>query len=320
MIASSPVDILQFLAARGGEGLGTVLVTLTDIIGSSPRAVGAQMAVASDGRYLGSLSGGCVEAAIVAEAMKVLAEGRPRLVRYGAGSPYLDIRLPCGGGIDLLFTPDPDAAVVADLLARLDRREAATLRLSSDSANIVAGAAHPRWQGDAFLLPYVPPLRVVAIGQGEELTALAGLAQSFGAGVAAWTPDRRALADLARSSLPATELTMRSALPAIASDAWTAIVFLFHDRDWEEALLPHALTLPAFYIGAVGSRRTQDSRIDMLRSSGTSDAALQRLETTVGLIPATRDPATLALSILSQVAERYHALTFAERAVSFAEQ
>ncbi len=113
---------------------------------------------------------------------------------------------------------------------------------------------------------------------------------------------------------------MRSALPTIASDAWTAIVFLFHDRDWEEALLPHALTLPAFYIGAVGSRRTQDSRIDMLRSSGISDAALQRLETTVGLIPATRDPATLALSILSQVAERYHALTFAERAVSFAEQ
>ncbi len=320
MIASSPVDILQFLAARGGEGLGTVLVTLTDIIGSSPRAIGAQMAVASDGRYLGSLSGGCVEAAIVAEAMKVLAEGRPRLVRYGAGSPYLDIRLPCGGGIDLLFTPDPDGQVIAGLLAHLDRREAATLCLSGDGVSLVTGAAHPRWQGDTFLLPYAPPLRVVAIGQGEELTALASLAQSFGAEAEAWTPDRRALADLAHWSLPATELTMRSALPAIASDPWTAILFLFHDRDWEEVLLPRALALPAFYIGAVGSRRTQDSRIEMLRDAGVSAALLGRLETSVGLIPATRDPATLALSILSQVAERYHALTFAERAVSFAEQ
>ncbi|MBA3941041.1 MAG: xanthine dehydrogenase [Sphingopyxis sp.] len=320
MIASSPIDILQFAAARSREGLGTVLVTLTDIIGSSPRAIGAQMAVASDGRYLGSLSGGCVEAAIVAEAMKIRAEGRPRLVRYGAGSPYLDIRLPCGGGIDLLFTPDPDERVIAALLSRLEAREAATLRLSSDGAALAPDSAHPHWRDDSFLRPYAPPLRVVAIGQGEELTALASLARSFGAKVESWTPDRRALADLAQWNLRATELTMRSSLPAIASDAWTAILFLFHDRDWEEALLPHALTLPAFYVGAVGSRRTQDSRVEMLRATSVPDASLRRLETMVGLIPATRDPATLALSILSQLAGRYQTLTPAERPVSFAEQ
>lgn len=306
MIATAPTDILRFILARADDGIATILVTLTDIEGSAPRAIGAQMAVAADGRYAGSFSGGCVEAAVVAEAIGTLADGRAKLVRFGAGSPYLDIRLPCGSGIDLLFNPHPDARAIADALSRHDRREIAGLRLANDGVRSDGAAPGTGWHGESFQLCYPPALRLVAMGQGEELTALVRLAGSFGANITALSPDRQALADLALEGFDTIELTVRTALPHIASDPWTAIISVFHDRDWEEALLLHALRLPSFYVGAIGSRRTQHIRLDSLRAAGVPDGLLQKLRTSVGLIPATRDPATLALSTLSQVVQEYH--------------
>lgn len=310
MIATTPADILRFVLNRSREGVGTILVTLTAIEGSSPRAIGAQMAVAADGRYVGSFSGGCIEAAVVAEAIGTLARGRAKLVRFGAGSPYLDIRLPCGGGIDLLFNPGPDPDAIAELLSRHDRREAAVLLLSH--AGVVLEAASegdcPGWRDDGFRLYYAPTLRVVAIGQGEELTALARLAASFGADISVLSPDERALGSLAAEGFDTFRLTARTLLPPVRTDAWTAILSLFHDRDWEEELLPLALRLPSFYIGAIGSRRTQDIRRDALRAAGVPEDLRQKLRTSVGLIPATRDPATLALSALSQIVQEYHRL------------
>lgn len=303
MIATTPSDILRFALGRIDEGLGVVLVTLTGIEGTSPRALGAQMAVAQDGRYAGSFTGGCIEAAVVAEAMHALADAHARLVRFGAGSPYLDIRLPCGGGIDLLFNPQPPRSVIADALSAIDRREAAMLALSTDGVCTAMEAAPTGWDKDRFLLRLEPRLRILAIGQGEELTALARLAHAFGADVSALSPDRPGLDDLAREGIHIIELATRSRLPPVQSDIWTAIVFLFHDRDWEEHLLPAALALPGFYFGAVGSRRTQELRLETLRAAGVPSHLRRLLQTSVGLIPATRDPATLALSTLSQIVQ-----------------
>lgn len=310
MIATTAADILRFALARIDEGRGVALVTLTDIEGSSPRAIGAQMAVADDGRYAGSFSGGCIEAAVAAEAAATLADGRARLVRFGAGSPYLDIRLPCGSGIDLLFNPHPDPAALAETLSLHDRRRTAVLRLSHDGvrADGEGDARAAGWQGEDFGLCYPPRLRLVVMGQGEELTALARLGTVFGADVCVLSPDRRALSELAAEGIAAIELTSRTHLPPVATDPWTAIISVFHDRDWEEELLPRALALSGFYIGAIGSQRTQAARIDALRAAGIDDRLTRKLQTSVGLIPATRDPATLALSILSQVAEQYHAV------------
>lgn len=308
MIATTPAAILRFVLARTGEGVRTILVTLTAIEGSSPRAIGAQMAVAADGRYAGSFSGGCIEAAVVAEAIGTLADGRAKLVRFGAGSPYLDIRLPCGGGIDLLFNPSPDSDAIAEVLSRHDRREAAVLRLSDEgvSSAAISEGDGAGWRDDGFRLCYAPTLRVVAIGQSEELTALARLAKSFGADVSVLSPDERALADLTAEGFDTVRLTARTSLPPVRTDPWTAILSVFHDRDWEEELLPRALRLSSFYIGAIGSRRTQDIRLDTLRAAGVPEGLRRKLRTSVGLIPATRDPATLALSALSQIVQEYH--------------
>ena len=93
----------------------------------------------------------------------------------------------------------------------------------------------------------------------------------------------------------------------MAGDDWTGFVFVFHDRDWEDALLPSVLAQPAFLIGAVGSRRTHAQRLERLAVAGVAPDLVARIKGPFGLIPATRDPATLALSILAEVAGAYPA-------------
>lgn len=285
MIAAVPADALRLLARGAADGVPGVLVTLVAIEGASSRAIGTQMAVMADGRAVGSFSGGCIEAAVRAEALDVLAQGTPRTVRYGAGSPYIDVRLPCGGGIDLLFSPQPDSAEIARVLATLDHRQPADLMLGQ------------------FKQRYAPPLRLVALGHGEDLLALVRLAHAFGIDVEAFAPT----GDVHANGDAIAPLHTRTTLPAFATDPWTAVVFLFHDRDWEEFLLPQALARPAFYHGAVGSRRTHRARIEALRASGVPPHQIEALRGSIGLIPATRDPATLALSILAELVQDYQA-------------
>ena len=247
MIATSPADILRFLLPRDEEGMATALVTLTGIEKGSSRGIGSQMAIAEDGRYAGSFSGGCIEAAVVAEALDTLRDDQPKFVRFGIDSPYIDIRLPCGGGVDLLFNPRPDLDAIADIVSHLEARTPAVLRVSGQGIEASAAeAATSGWHGDAFEVHYVPALRIVAVGQGEDLSAFARIADRFGADVAALSPDQSAVALLRDEAIDTVELVSRTNLPVIRSDPWTAIVFLFHDHDWEEALLPQALRRPAF--------------------------------------------------------------------------
>jgi len=284
VIAAYPVDALRLIDLGAAAGIGGVLVTLVGIEGTASRAIGTQMAVLANGRHVGSFSGGCIETAIVAEALEVLEAGQSRTVRYGIGSPYIDVRLPCGGGIDLLFTPRPDRTDVAAALALLDRRKPASLQLGDHCQH------------------YAPCLRLIALGHGEDLLALVRLARVYGLDVTGYAPVDEGAA--IEGVLP---LENRTALPPIAGDAWTAIVFAFHDHDWEEFLLPQALALPAFYHGAVGSRRTHRGRIEALRAAGVPAVQIDALRGSIGLIPATRHPATLALSILAELVQDYGA-------------
>lgn len=285
MIAARPIDALRLIDRGRSEGSDGVLVTLVGIEGSSSRAVGTQIAVLADGRSVGSFSGGCIERAIIAEALDVLAAGTPRLIRYGVGSPYIDVRLPCGGGIDLLFTPRPDHGAITAVLSAHARRDVAAIDLGSHRVT------------------YPPALRLVALGHGEDLVALVRLARAYGVDVAAFAPATDAAPEDAIAPIAA-----RDRFPDVMTDAWSAIVFLFHDRDWEEFLLAQALDRPAFYHGAVGSRRTQAARIAHLAQRGATAADIDRLRASVGLIPATRNPGALALSILADVVQDYEAL------------
>ncbi|RST31245.1 XdhC family protein [Sphingomonas ginkgonis] len=285
----------RFLAAADEPG---VLVLLTGTTGSFPRRVGSQMAVAADGTTAGSLSSGCVEQAIVAEARAALDATAPRRVRFGQGSPFIDIRLPCGGGIDLLFLPDPDRALLRQATERLEARRPVALSVSNDGRLSLedAGAEPGR-----LVVHHAPPLRLVVVGQGEEGLATARLARAQGLDYRLLSSDEWLLDAAAGEGLPAEPLDAPTALPELAADPWTAVVFLYHDHEWEAALIARALATPAFWVGAMGSRTTQATRLALLRDQGTDEAAIARLRGPIGLIPAAREPSTLALSVLGEI-------------------
>lgn len=288
--------IFRFLLDAAARGERTALVTITEVVGSSSRSAGTHMAVSESGASVGSFSGGCVEAAVIGEAQRVIVSGRAESIRLGADSPLIDIRLPCGGGIDLLFVPEPNEAVIRAAYEGLERREPVALAMTRDGTLSLAAD-----DGDSFVAVHEPDLRLALFGHGAEIQALAALARAYGLAVAVFSPDEAIVAKASAAGIDATWLKTPAALPVFTADARTAIVFLFHDHDWETALLAQALGQEACYIGAMGSRRTQAERIAALIEHGVPPDRASRVIGPIGLIPATRDPDTLALSVLAQI-------------------
>jgi xanthine dehydrogenase accessory factor len=302
-------DVLRFLIDASARGERVALVTLTDVIGRSSRAPGTQMGVSESGDYLGSFSGGCVEAAVVAEARRVIASGVADTVRFGDGSPFIDIVLPCGGGIDLLITPAPSIAVLTRTEAMLRERMAVVMQLGLNGTLSVASADTERtgWRDGKFHARHAPDLRTIIIGHGEETRAMAAIATAFGAQVNVLSPDSTLVDALVASGTESHHLKTPAQSPWLKTDAYTAVVMLFHDHDWEIAFLTQALEQDAFFIGAMGSRATHAVRVATLANRGVSAESIERLVGPIGLIPATRDPETLALSALAEIAMRYEA-------------
>jgi xanthine dehydrogenase accessory factor len=300
--------ILRFLADAAARGERSALVTLTDVIGRASRAPGTQMAVSETGAFAGSFSGGCVEAAVVGEAKRVIASGIAETLRLGDGSPFIDIKLPCGGGIDLLIAPAPPVAIIDEASRLLSDRTAITLSIGRDgstSVELQQGSGRSEWRNGVFRVVHHPDLRLVIIGHGEETRALAALAIAYGVGVSVLTPDKTLANTLDASGMEANYLKTLNHSVWLKTDRYTAVVFLFHDHDWEQALLEQALQQDGFFIGAMGSRATQALRIEALHDRGVAQANIDRLVGPIGLVPATRDPETLALSALAQIAMHY---------------
>ncbi len=304
------LTIFDFLAARQASGTPAALVTVTSVTGASVRNPGAHMAVDEAGNFVGSLSGGCIEAAVVAEAKATIASNAVRNVRYGAGSPFIDIRLPCGGSVDLLMTPVSGALWPRTLADTLAERRPASLRLPKKNAAVslaqgvaLSGAG---WNGDMFEVNHIPKMRLQIIGHGASVMALAELALALPADLLLLSPDSAIIADAASRNISAHLLKDARGDAALMGDPWTATIFLFHDHDWEAELLKAVLARPSFYIGAMGSLKTHAERLDRLRLDGVSEATLARLTAPIGLFHSSRDPSTLALSTLAQVVQAFH--------------
>ncbi|MEH6661438.1 MAG: XdhC family protein [Parasphingorhabdus sp.] len=305
------LPIFDFLQAKAAAKQKTVLITLIAVTGASTRNPGAHMAVAEDGSSTGSFSGGCVEAAVVAEALDVITAGKPREIRFGADSPYLDIRLPCGGGIDLLFTPIVDCSIVADIFDRIERREPLTIVLDSQSAGIRCEAelAHRisvEREGSQIRVHHIPAAKLNILGHGPSVESLVRQSTSYGIDCSVLTPDAGVIDAVADLAATADLLKTPQATTLLDPDPWTACIFYFHDHDWEAALMKQALSSSAFYVGAMGSRKTHALRLQYLADIGVPTEESDRMVAPIGLIPSTRDPATLALSTLAQVVESYH--------------
>ena len=305
--------ILSFLQEKLATGQRACLVTVTDVTGASVRNPGAHMAVAQDGSFSGSLSGGCIERAVVTEALEAVAAMVPRRIAYGAGSAIIDIRLPCGGRVDLLFNPLDGSAEIDDLLSRLGARQPAILSLpTTPEAVEVLDGGITGWAGGRFHVRHHPPLALVIAGHGGTVEALVRQAEALGIACKVATPDSEIVAALSPTRAETRLLSRTGDRLGFPLDAWTAAAFFFHDHDWETGLMAEALDSPAFLVGAMGSRSTHASRTDLLRTAGVSEQAIARIVAPIGMIPSSRDPETLALSVLVQVVDRYNALIGAQ--------
>lgn len=282
LLSDEPATILRFLVGAMEAGIACALATLVEIRGGSARALGAQMAVRADGLFCGQVSGGCVEAAVAREAMIAIANGGDRFLHLGEGSPFFDIRLPCGGGIRLAIHVLKDDGPVRAALALIDARRPATLfyDAATQTLGLVHETARTGWQEDRFLRVYCPAVRALVAGRPMELFAMTELARA--AGYDTFTP--------AGSGTEA------------AIDADTAVVILLHDIDREVPLLIRALESKAFYIGALGSARTHERRVAALKAYGVGAADIARIRAPIGLFPKARDARTLALSVVAEIA------------------
>ena len=284
--------VIDFALDRMRAKEKVALVTLTGIDGSSPRPLGAQMAVSENGEWVGYLSGGCVERAVVAEALAALDEGKSRNVRYGRGSKYIDIQLPCGSAINLFF----DVDLSEDALAAIDQSVSHRIPTRMHIPAII----------DADMVgetvrQYQPRRRLLIFGIGPGAVQLARMSACSGFDTILFSPDegtRHAVDDCGARVLA---VSLRSEIPKLEVDRWSAIAFMFHDHDWEERLIPAALETDAFYIGAMGSRRTHQRRIDLLEAQGCNSAMLSRIKGPAGLFAGAKSAADIAISILAEI-------------------
>lgn len=302
--------ILPIMSNWLDAGERCVLVTLTGIDGGSPRPLGAQMAVSESGRHIGLISSGCLERDLVTQALKTLENHQPCSIRYGKGSPFLDIVLPCGSGLDVHFNPDPDPETIRRTAERIEGRQACALHTHLESGQIRLETYPSVKQMDLptegvtngwFTRSYQPQPRLLMYGRGPAMIRLGQLTRALGWPVTAVTPDREDRQTLEQMGVTAHWMTTLHRPPRTNLDPWTAVVLMFHDHDWEIPILSQVLQAPGFYVGAQGSHRTQARRRAQLEAAGISSAAIDRVHGPMGLIPGAKSPNELAVSTLAHI-------------------
>lgn len=281
-------EILERAAEWSDAGQRVALATVISTWGSSPRPPGSQLAVSERGEMAGSVSGGCVEAAVVQEALDVLRSGTPRTIEFGvtAGRAW-EVGLPCGGRIRVHVEPAPAerlGSIVSALAAR--GRVERVLDLG---------------EGERFRVVLEPPVRLLIVGAVHLAQPLARMARVAGYEVTVVDP-RAAFATEER--FPDVTLERgwpREVIPRLGLDARTAVVALSHDRRFDEPALEAALRSEAFYVGALGSRKTQAALRTRLREAGVPEPDVERVHGPVGLDLGAVTPAEIAVEILAEL-------------------
>lgn len=296
-------------------GRGAVLATVVQTWGSAPRRIGAQMVVSGDGQIEGSVSGGCVEGAVMVEALEALEEGKARLLEFGVSDgDAFAVGLACGGTIKVLVEPIGkvlDEAVLGQLVqARSERRPVAYVcDISSGGGTLVTEGYEDRFRMDrsgleedgSFVAIHNPPLRVVIVGAVHIAQAFVPMARIAGFDTILVDP-RSAFGSEAR--FPGEEILEDwpdEAMERIGLDTRTALVLLTHDPKLDDPALHIALASGTFYIGALGSKRTHASRVARLTDAGFGADQIARIHGPVGLDIGASNPAEIAVSILSQM-------------------
>ncbi|HSW18912.1 MAG TPA: XdhC family protein [Ramlibacter sp.] len=310
------VMVLRTLRDWRAAGKRALLATVVRTWGSSPRPVGSIMALCEDGAVVGSVSGGCIEDDLIyrytqAHAAKEpgheMPSGPPGFVKYGITADEAHrFGLPCGGTLELLLEYDPDAALLADLVARLEsgRLVRRRTRLSDGAARLedASGPSELSVDADELVNTFGPEYRMLLIGAGQLTEYLATMALFSGFAVTvcdpreeyrgAWSvPGARLLADM-----PDDVVT------AFRPDARSCVVALTHDPKLDDLALLEALGTEAFYVGAIGSRRNNEARRErLIEHFGQTSESLARLRGPIGVYIGSKTPPEIAVSVMAEI-------------------
>lgn len=298
------------------KGIGAALATVVDTWGSAPRRAGSQLAIGGDGRIEGSVSGGCVEGAVIVEALEALDAGEARLLEFGVSDEdAFAVGLACGGTIRVLVEPVGEVlteAMLADLVAARAGRVAIAYEVNVETGRraLRRGAYPDRMRMDrsgfeeddaVFVAVHNPPLRLLVVGAVHIAQALVPMARISGYDPVVIDPREAFASD---SRFPGETLVTDwpdEAVEQTGLDARTALVLLTHDPKLDDPALHAALRSEAFYIGALGSARTHGQRVARLREAGFTDAEIARIHGPIGLDIGAADPAEIAVAVLAQM-------------------
>jgi len=312
-VMGAPEQALAWIRSGKRAALATVIETW----GSAPRRVGAQMVISDTAEMEGSVSGGCVEGAVVVEALEALEEGAPKLLDYGVSDgDAFAVGLACGGTIRVLVEPVGEGGLPQQMLEELVAARAARIpvayqvALNGTQRALLTSGHGPRFRTDrsgieedgaTFVAIHNPPLRLVVVGAVHIAQALVPMAQIAGFDTVVVDP-REAFGTQAR--FPGAEVLNvwpDAALDEIGVDSRTALVLLTHDPKLDDPALHAGLASRAFYIGALGSRKTHAARLERLGAAGLTPQALARINGPVGLDIGAAGPAEIAVSVLAQM-------------------
>lgn len=312
----APEQALAWVDAGKSAALATVIETW----GSAPRRVGAQLVVSGAGEMEGSVSGGCVEGAVVVEALDLVASGGVQVLEYGVSDgDAFAVGLACGGNIRILVEPIGTGGMPVEMLRELVAARAARtpvayeVALDGSHRALVTEGHADRFRmdrsgvsedGKTFVAIHNPPLRLVIVGGVHIAQALVGMARGVGFDPFVVDP-REAFGSAAR--FPDATLINDwpdDALAEVGVDARTAVVLLTHDPKLDDPALEVALKTSCFYIGALGSTRTHAKRVERLTAAGFGPDDIARIHGPVGLNIGAAGPAEIAVSILAEMIQR----------------
>ena len=304
---SVDLEVLKSSARWLEQGHRALLVTVVKTWGSSPRPEGAMLVVRDDGAVVGSVSGGCIEDDLIDRVrQRGIEQTKPEAVKYGISAEEAHrFGLPCGGTIQLVLEPLTEASGIAALCDAVEdgRLVARTLDMETGVARLGPAQATDGvdFNEKRLLTIHGPRYRMLVIGAGQLSRYLCNIAVGLDYQVTVCDP-REEYTD--EWDVPGTKVVRTMPDDTVLEmklDERCAVIALTHDPKLDDLALMEALKTPAFYVGALGSRRNNAARRERLKEFDLTETELARLHGPVGIYIGSRTPPEIAVSILAEV-------------------